>query len=100
LPPIGAFTSYDEEPQVIESVQPVYPPMAMQAGITGKVCVNVLIDKEGMVRDVKISKESGTNAGFEEAALEAARKTTWKPALANGQPVAVWIRYSINFILK
>jgi len=44
-------------------------------------------------------KESGANAGFEEAALKAARKRKYRPALQNGQPVAVWVTYKKIFKL-
>jgi len=56
-------------------------------------------NKKGRVRDVIILKESGANAGFEESAIDAAMKTEWKPAISNGQPVAVWVSYKIVFTL-
>ena len=99
LPTPDEFVPYDEQPQKIEAVEPKYPEMAAHAGIEGVVWVNVLVDKEGKVRDVKIVKDSGANAGFEEAATEAAYKTTWKPALSNGEPVAVWVTYKVVFKL-
>jgi len=100
LPKPDEFVAYEEQPQQIETVQPVYPEMARQAGVEGVVWVKALVDKEGKVRDVIIVKPSGANAGFEDAAVEAAKKTTWKPAISNGQPVAVWISYKIEFRLK
>ncbi len=50
--------------------------------------------------DAIVAKESGANAGFEEAALEAARRSTWTPALQNNQPVRVWISYEVKFRLR
>jgi TonB family protein len=60
----------------------------------------VLIDVEGRVRDVVVAKESGESESFGRAAKEAALKTVWKPAISNGQPVAVWITYKVSFRLK
>jgi len=100
LPAADEFVAYEEAPQQVESVQPDYPEMARRAGIEGVVWVKALVDKEGKVRDVIILKESGANAGFEEAAIDAAMKTSWKPAISNGQPVAVWVSYKIDFIFK
>ncbi|MCD6162345.1 MAG: energy transducer TonB [candidate division Zixibacteria bacterium] len=100
LPSSDEFVAYDEMPEKIDPVEPAYPEMARRAGIEGVVWVNALIDKEGKVRDVKIIKDSGANAGFEEAAIEAAKQTAWKPAISNGQPIAVWISYKITFTLK
>ncbi len=100
LPGPRDFVAYDDQPVQIKSVLPVYPPMAKRAGVEGTVLVKALIDSEGRVRDVIIYKESGANAGFEEAATQAARKTVWKPAIANGQPVAVWVTYAVKFKLQ
>lgn len=100
LPSRDTFIVYEEAPAVINQVLPVYPAMAMRAGIEGAVWAKVLIDRDGLVRDAFILRESGLNAGFEEAALEAARKSLWKPAISGGQPVAVWISYKVEFRLR
>jgi protein TonB len=100
LPRPTDFVPFEEKPVKVVEVIPEYPALAQRAGIEGDVWVNALIDKEGKVRDVIIVKDSGANAGFEEAAMEAARKTVWKPAIANGQPIAVWTTYRIRFRLR
>ena len=100
LPDRGTFTPYDIAPVQINIANPVYPPIAQNAGVQGAVWVKALVDQEGIVREVVIEKDSGTNAGFEEAAIDAAYKTTWKPAIANGMPVAVWVTYKVEFVLK
>jgi periplasmic protein TonB len=100
LPRPDTFIPCDEFPQAIEMIQPEYPEMARQAGVQGDVWVKALIDKEGRVRDVIIEKASGAHAGFEDAAIAAAKATSWKPALSNGQPVAIWISYKVSFKLK
>jgi len=100
LPAPDEFVAYEEAPEKIEDIRPQYPEMARRAGIEGVVWVNALVDKEGKVRDVQILKNSGANAGFEEAAIEAAKQTVWKPAISNGQPVALWVSYKIVFTLR
>lgn len=100
LPAPDEFVAYEEAPEKIVDVKATYPEMARRAGIEGVVWVNALVDREGKVRDVRILKDSGANAGFEDAAIEAAKKTVWKPAISNGQPVAVWISYRIVFTLN
>ena len=57
-------------------------------------------DRMAMVKDVRIAKPSGSNVGFDEAAMEAAYQFRYKPAIQNGQPVAVWVTYQVNFLLK
>jgi TonB family protein len=99
LPQADEFVAFEELPVAISLQQPVYPPMAQKAQIEGTVTVKVLVDKAGNVRDAIIVKPSGANAGFEEAALDAAKKGKWKPAIQNKQPVAVWVSYPIHFQL-
>jgi TonB family protein len=100
FPPQGVFVPYDEEPVIISLSTPRYPEMARKAQIEGKVYVEVLIDIRGKVRGARIIRDSGANAGFEEAALEAAWKGEWRPAMQNKQPVAVRVSYPVVFKLK
>ena len=97
LPSPDSFVAYEEAPIIIENVLPIYSKIARRAGIEGVVWVSVLLDKSGKVRDVKASR---ANAGFEEAAIEAARQTIWKPAVSNGHPVALWVSYKVVFTLR
>lgn len=99
-PPPGVFVPRDEEPVIISLPTPKYPEMARKASIEGRVRVEVLIDTYGKVRDARIVEESGANIGFEAAALEAAWKGEWRPAMQNKQPVAVRVSYPVVFRLK
>ncbi len=100
LPPPEEFVPYDELPVALNEVKPEYPPLAKKAGIEGVVWIKALVDKKGKVRDVIILKPSGSSAGFEEVAKEAAYKIKYKPAISNNQPVAVWVTYPVRFTLK
>ncbi|MCJ7507226.1 MAG: TonB family protein, partial [candidate division Zixibacteria bacterium] len=100
LPAPDQFTPYDEPPKFVKKVQPKYPQLARMSGVTGTVYVQVLVDKSGKVRDVRIYKDSGTNAGLEEAAIEAAKASEFTPAISNNQPIAVWAIYNYDFKLN
>lgn len=100
LPTPDEFVPFEDAPVQVTTVMPKYPDLAQRANIEGTVWVKALVDKEGKVRDVIIVKPSGANAGFEEAAIEAAKQGVWKPAISNGQPIAVWVTYKIDFKLK
>lgn len=102
MPEPDEFVAFDEEPQLLnpKECEPDYPEMARKAGVEGVVWVQVLVDKDGNVRDAIVVKESGVNAGFEEAALEAAKKRIYRPAMQNNQPVAVWVAYKVRFQLR
>lgn len=92
------FVPHEVEPEFIQRVEPKYPELAQRSGVTGKVWVKVWVDKAGKVRDVKVYKSSG-NALLDESAVEAARQCLYKPAIQNGQPVAVWVTYPYEFTL-
>jgi protein TonB len=100
LPSPDTFVPYEEAPIMVRATDPVYPDLARRAGVEGHVWLKVLIDRDGAVRDVLVASESNKSGGFGEAAAAAARKCVWRPAIANGQPVAVWITYKIVFKLE
>jgi TonB family protein len=71
-------------PEVIEKVKPEYPPERYDEGLDVKVIVRVEIDEEGNVTKASVFNSGG--AGFDEAALAAARRWRFKPALQGGVP--------------
>ncbi len=100
MPAPGDFIAVEEYPVPVYQEPLVYPEMAERAGIEAVVYVRALVDKEGRVHDAIIEKASGTNAGFEEAALAAAMKNRYKPAIQNGRPIPVWVSYRAVFELR
>jgi len=80
----------------------VYPPIAQRSNIEGSVYLELFIDRQGSIRDVRIIRETPPDRGFGEAALNAFRRVRAKakPAEANGEPVAVRYRYNISFTLR
>lgn len=98
------FVAYDTPPEPIggwSSIykKVVYPEIAVRAGVEGVVYLKVLVNEQGGVDDAQVMKPSGVDVGFEEAALQAARKIKWKPALQREHPVKVWIGFPVQFKL-
>ncbi len=81
---------------IVNKVAPVYPPIAKQARVQGIVTLNVLIGKDGAVKET--SPVSGP-AMLIEAAQHAVGQWTYKPTLLNGQPVETLTQVEINFSL-
>ncbi len=100
FPQAGEFVAVEEQPVEISHENPITPELATLTGTTGVVWIQALVDKEGKVRDARVLKPSGSKVGFEEAALEAALKNRYKPAIQNGRPVAVWVSYKVEFKTK
>jgi TonB family protein len=92
--------NYDQAPVLIDSTVPPFPELAAKAGIEGTVWVEVLVDTNGIVRDARITKPSGTAVGFEEATLKHAYTLRFKPAISAGKPVAVWVAYPARFFYR
>ncbi|HKQ77922.1 MAG TPA: energy transducer TonB [Blastocatellia bacterium] len=72
--------------RAITKVKPVYPPNAKKMNATGKVEVEITISEEGLV--VEATAISGHFA-LRNAAVDAARKWIFKPAIFNGAPASV-----------
>ena len=101
-PPEGPrvkFIPYDDPPQPLSSIRPVYPEIAQEAGIEGTVVVQVFVDKKGRVKDTLVLKGI-PNTGLDEAAVTAIKKTRFRPAKQRESAVGVWISIPVNFRLK
>ncbi len=75
---------------------PEYPPLAKTARIQGTVRMEVVIDKDGTVEDIKVL--SG-HPLLIESALEAVSRWRYQPTYLNGKPVEVMTQVEINFHL-
>lgn len=98
FPPIDSFFIVEHKPVLVHSVKPEYPHFAQQAGLEGTVWIKALVDIEGKVRDAVVYRSSET-PDLDEAALKVAWDYLYKPANQNGQPVAVWVTYRVDFDL-
>lgn len=72
--------------RIINRVQPVYPPEARDAGITGTVRLHVILAKDGTVKELELV--SGHPA-LAKAAMDAVRQWTYRQTLLNGEPVEI-----------
>ena len=101
-PPSGPqfkFIPYDDPPRPITPIRPVYPDIAQEAGIEGQVLVQCFIDEKGKVKETIVVKGI-PNTGLNESAVQALRKTRFRPAKQRERPVGVWITIPINFKLQ
>jgi protein TonB len=78
---------------------PKYPPAAFRAGIQGEVVLIVSVDASGNVTGVEVEKSS-RNRDLDRAAMEAAKKWRFNPAVVNGQKSAGRVRVPVNFALN
>jgi TonB family protein len=82
-------------PVVINRVEPIYPALAKESRISGVVILEVVIDHTGVVRDARVLKP--LPFGLDQAALDAVKQWTFRPATLNGTAVDVLFNLTINF---
>jgi len=98
------FIAYDEPPtpiggQAAISRNTVYPEIAKEAGIEGQVVVQAFINDVGVVEHCLILKGM-PGTGLDEAAINAIKKTKFKPAKQRDRNVGVWISIPVTFKLN
>ena len=78
-------------------VNPVYPPLAKQARVQGTIRFEVVIAKDGTIRNLHLV--SGPPL-LVQSAIEAVRQWVYKPTLLNGNPVEVITTIDVNYTLS
>ena len=94
LPKFGKYVYVEELPEAIHRIAPEYPDEAKRAGISGTVIVQCLVKKDGAVGETRIVKSI---PALDAAAIAAVKQWRFKPALAKGEPVAVWVAVPVRF---
>ena len=84
-------------PRLLERVEAAYPDEARKQGLTATVLIQLVVGIDGRVASATLVK--GAGHGFDESALEAARKLRFAPATRDGKPIAVQIDYEVHFEL-
>lgn len=98
FPGIDEFVPVDQQPTIVKRAPTTYPELARTARVEGTVYLKVLVDKEGKPRQVHVFKSDAEV--FNEAAKESAMKSTYSPAISDGNPVACWVIVPYQFKLK
>ena len=85
-----------QERNLISRVDPLYPPLALQARIQGVVRFDIVIGKDGRVSNVQLVRGHPLLVA---AARDAVHQWVYKPTLLNGEPVEVVTSVDVNFAL-
>jgi TonB family protein len=92
-----ARTPYDTPPVPIQQVPAEYPEGAQRAGLRGTVQVKVSVDETGKVADARVER-CEVPAVLCEAAVAAARKWTFQPAMRYGSAVPATVVIPFRFM--
>jgi len=85
------------EGNLIDRVQPQYPPLARQARVQGIVVLRAVISREGRIENVQVI--SG-HPLLVKSAMDAVRQWRYRPYYLNNEPVEVETQVTVNFMLS
>ena len=81
----------------IQKIEPLYPPLARIAHVSGTVELLGVLGTDGRIRELKVLHGHPL---LVRAALDAVSQWIFAPTLLNGQAVEVAAPITVNFILK
>jgi protein TonB len=87
----------DVRPEVVAQVRPMYPEEAAKQNVQDVVVLQVLVDVAGRPESIKVLRGSRRAPALDEAATDAVRQWTFRPAKKNGQPVPCWFNVGVPF---
>ena len=97
--PVKIKIEYDETPIPKSTIIPFYPKLARQAAIEGTILIDALIDEKGNVKAMIVNKGK-PRSGLNKEAMNAIRKTKFKPAQKNKKSISVWTTIPVDFNLN
>jgi protein TonB len=83
-------------PKKIKDVPPLYPPLATSARVQGVVIMEVTIQPDGRVADVRVLRSIPL---LDQAAVDAVRQWEFEPTHLNGKAVPVIMTATVQFSL-
>lgn len=75
----------------------VYPAAAREQGVSGRLFMSFIVEKDGSLTDIKVLRDLGMGTG-EEAVRMLKKSPKWKPGIQNGRPVRV--QYTLPIVLN
>lgn len=97
------YTVVDKMPEIKGGLPALYkkieyPKKAVKKHITGRVFLQVIVDKKGNPKNAKVIRDIGGGCG--QAAVDAISKMKFKPGKKNGEKVKVKYSLPITFRIK
>jgi protein TonB len=90
----------DDPVQPLSGPQPAYPSVMRDVGIEGVVRLRFVVSAAGRVESSSIQVVSSTNKAFEQPAIDAIKRWTFKPAKMRGTSVRQLVEQNIRFSLQ
>jgi protein TonB len=78
---------------------PEYPLIARKRGYQGTVVLEVLVNREGKVKELTLSASSGYSV-LDQAALTGVKTWLFDPGTRGGEKVDMWVKVPVRFQLE
>jgi protein TonB len=95
----GAQTILEARPIYRINPPPSYPIIARKRGYQGNVVLEVLIDKQGKVIDLRVFSSSGYSI-LDKTAIASVKKWLFEPGMRGPDKIEMWVRVPIRFKLN
>jgi protein TonB len=96
LPP---FRVREATPLYRRNPIPDYPMIARKRGYQGTVVLEVLVSREGRVKELSLSASSGYSV-LDQAALASVKSWLFDPGTRGGEKVDMWVKVPVRFELE
>lgn len=80
--------------------KPKYTPEAMRRKIEGTVELQGIVDTDGRIREIRVTRSLDQRFGLDDQARKAVEETRFKPATRDGVPVRVLVTIELRFTLR
>jgi protein TonB len=87
-------------PELIRQLRPNYTSAALQARLRGIVVMDVVVQADGSVGDVKIVRSLDPIYGLDQEAIKAVRQWRFRPGSRAGKPVPMLVTVEMVFELR
>ncbi len=91
-----AARELDVQPHALEPIQPIYPANALDRGLSGTVLVELHLETDGEVSNVKVLSADPPGY-FEQSALAAFKHARFSVAIRHGEPVRCKIIVKVKY---
>ena len=94
-----AQTILEARPIYRNNPPPSYPTIARKRGYQGNVVLEVLINKQGKIIDLRVYSSSGYSM-LDKAAIASVKKWLFRPGMRGPDKIEMWVRVPIRFKLN
>lgn len=97
IPPVKVVR--EARPAYKDNPRPRYPKRAKRRGYEGTVLLEVLVDRSGRVKELRILTSSG-HPVLDRAALKSVNGWLFEPGMVGDEKVDMWVRVPVRFELR